>query len=440
MKTNTKELDIKELSKQIAEIYQFINENNSKVTPKKSRTTSKKTPENITYKNNDIEKAVGSKKVPEEFEEIKADGKVMSGQNFEFDKIKDIKEPAKILELHGFSPEKFRLINAKNTRWQAQRKGGQIVEMASSKITLEPISHEVLGLKEVLEKTTTDRISNAPKSFPYDANMRVGKRADGIAICSIADFHLGKLCIGKNGVNEYDTKIATKTFRSIIGRMYNQLKLTKESNKLAKIVFYWSQDFLHIDTELNTTARGTKQDTDSSLKNLQILGSKLLIEAVTKFRELGVPVYCPYVRSNHDETSGYALALALYHHFYNDKGFEIDIEPNNMYRSYLAWGDWLFGFAHGDAEGKRLPYLMSTEVPKMWGDSKKRIFFLGHFHSKQVESAAGSGVELRFLSSPAGSDAWHKKSGFVGATKSCQMSIFFKKSNKTSIDYTFPIE
>lgn len=358
---------------------------------------------------------IGKGRIPEEKMNVNQNGSIESQVNIKREKL----SPRELLKAHGFDADEYRLVSARMSNWQAMGPDGDIIDMMASRITVEPIAPQVESFKAVIDKIINDRMPEIIRK--EKVNSPVSEGEDVAAICCIPDLHLGKLCFGKNGRYTYNREIAINIFSYIINSFKNVLTIEKDAGRLGKIIFYWSQDFMHFDSKMNATARGTKQDCSMTYNVMFNLAADLLVDAVRELRKFDVPIEIPFVRSNHDENTGYQLNMCLYYAFADDDLIDIDTDPNNIHRAYSQWGDNLFGFAHGDEEGRRIDFLMATEAPEMWGATKYREFFCGHFHSEQVRTPGA--VKIRYLSSPTGSDDWHQTKGYVGAPKEVQVFL-----------------
>lgn len=321
------------------------------------------------------------------------------------------------LELASCDPEKFKLVSATCRKgvWQSVSTEEGVVDLRSARVnvTVKPRLSTEVSLAQT-ERLLLELIDSKASMTTAPA-AKVEEDADKIAILSIADLHLGKLAWAPECGESYDHKIATKRFNHIVNTGIS--RLAKEEG-IEKIIFFWSQDFFHFDTPDVTTTAGTRQDTDVRWQKMFDYGTKMLVEAIEKLRHIA-PVHTFYVRSNHDtQTSYYAASLlSAYFHSYKDVTVDTGASP----RKYIQYGCNLFGFGHGDKEGNRIGHLMPIEKPVEWGQTWNHEFFLGHFHCLRTKE--DSGVILRYLSSPTGTDAWHCEEGFLGAQKAAQLFI-----------------
>lgn len=334
-----------------------------------------------------------------------------------------------ILETLGYDPKAFKLISSscRKGSWEAQSREDGIVDLHSFRLNANVKPLEVGEVNSSLIKDALKGMLKAPIMYPTPLNVT----GDKIAILSIADLHLGKLAWGPECGESYDHKIAIKRFNYIITEAIERLE---KEESVEKIVFFWAQDFFHFDNIEVTTTAGTRQDTDVRWQKMFQVGIKLLQEAILKLEKVA-PVYTFRVRSNHDTQIGFFANEAVAAYFHEDPNVEVDTSPSP--RKYLHYGVNLFGFGHGDKEGKRISSMMPNEQPQAWGATWNHEFFLGHFHS--LRTFEENGVILRYLSSPTGTDAWHCESGFIGAQKAAQLFIRGKEEGPMA-EYTIHIE
>lgn len=335
--------------------------------------------------------------------------------------MEKLKSPEFILEALGYDPAKFNLLKTsiREGTWGVQKKGGEQGLLSSRRVSavIEPKTKEEATFSTLHENFMKFTAAHKPKKV-----KRIKVDGNNIAIISIADLHLGKLAWAPETGENYDAKIAEKRFFHIIDEAISRIEMLKSNNKkeaVEEIVFFWSQDFFHFDTTYQTTTAGTAQDSDVRWQKLFTQGCQMLTEAIEKLSKYA-PVRTFYTRSNHDEQISYHATCYLSAYFRNDDNVTVDTSPST--RKYVEYGVNLFGFGHGDKEGKRMGSIMPLEAKESWGRTYSREFFLGHFHSRQTEKDA-NGVLLRYLASPTSTDAWHAQCGYLGAQKNAQMFI-----------------
>jgi hypothetical protein len=233
------------------------------------------------------------------------------------------------------------------------------------------------------------------------------------------DLHWGKLAWAEEAGEDYDMKEATAA-------LYKSIDYTIEMASkfnISKIVFPFGNDFFQIDNEQNTTTAGTRQDTDSRFKKILREGRKLIINTIEKLKSVA-PVDIVIVSGNHGGLSEFMLGDLLEVKYENDKFVNVNNSPTS--RKYYTFGKNLIGYTHGDQEKVNdLVGIMATEKPKEWGDSKHRIWHLGHMHMMQAREMQG--VKVEWLPSLSASDAWHSKRGYINNTRGVVSSLFDKE-------------
>jgi hypothetical protein len=332
--------------------------------------------------------------------------------------------PDFLMKAHNLDPERWEVVTYRNNYWHSQKKGGKLLVMYQSKLTVKP--RETVTMEHIEEFfAELDRSYAPPRIKP--------RIQDGVymAEVNIADLHYGKLCWHGDTGNDFDHKIAKKMFYDIIARIKAEL----EGRPLEYITFVWSNDFFNSDTPEKTTTAGTQQDTDLRWQKLFDNGVQMLIDAMTELSQIngGTIVKTFYTRSNHDEQNSYFALKVLWAWFRLDCLVEIDTSP--LARKYQLYGNTLIGYTHGDKEkdqkgGKekvsRLAGLMPIEAHELWGKAKFKEMHTAHLHSEHATEGL-NGVIVRRISSPTATDVWHYQSGYVGAVRKAQTFIYHKE-------------
>lgn len=351
--------------------------------------------------------------------EIHGDGSQTDTKILELSE-EDKKSPDALLKKHGFDPEKFELVNAKNSVWNAQVKNGGTKTLYSSKITVKPRT-DTLSLEAF-----KDDFVNFAKNYSPDYSInKIQNDSDNLLEINIADLHLGKLCNKDLTGTDYNTEIATSLFKSIIDNILTETS----SYQFNKILFVFSNDFFNYDTCNYTTTAGTPQEHDSHWQELFKDGCHILVRAIDKLSHI-VPVTTLYIGSNHDRQSAYYLSCYLSAWFRNNPNVTID--SSYMSRKLVKWGTSLIYFTHGDMPKKNLNGIIAREFPKEWGESQFREIHAAHFHSDQsiVESC---GTICRFLPTVTGTDVYHYENGYTGALTKVQSFIWNKECGLKNI-------
>ena len=282
---------------------------------------------------------------------------------------------------------------------------------------------EVVNLKKIYNELKDDLKNYSPTAFGTTTRV---KSNDGklLQIC-IADHHLGKLCWGEEVGNDYDLKIAKKTYCDAV----NDLLQKAAGFNVEKILFVVGNDFLNSDNLLNTTTKGTHQDTDSRHFKLYREARIMLCDVINRLREVAA-VDVVIVPGNHDVETMFYLGDALDLCYANDP--EVSIYNSPKKRKYYDYGEVLLMFTHGNEEKiTQLPLIMAQEEPQLWAKATFREVHIGHFHSKKVYSRIdvdeNVGVRTRILPSLTTADFWHYSKGYVGNIRSSEAFVWDKK-------------
>lgn len=268
------------------------------------------------------------------------------------------------------------------------------------------------------------------KPIKYAPHKYVKKKENNLLEINIFDLHLGKLCWGEEVNNNYDTKIAIKRFKyaleTLVGRAGGY--------DFERIVFPVGNDFFNSDGHLNTTTLGTMQDDDSRWQKTFRTGWKLLVWGID-FLSQYAPVDVLVIPANHDFTKSFFLGETLSAWYRNSKDVNINNGPNP--RKYYEYGNTLIGYTHGDKEKpEALRSLMAHEAKDAWARTAYKEFHLGHQHRKiafnQVVKSSLTheelGMVVRYMSSLAGTDAWHHSMGFLGPVRAAEGFLWNKES------------
>lgn len=287
---------------------------------------------------------------------------------------------------------------------------------------------------ETAAESLWDRMKADAPAIP---RVKYGKRGDHLLEISPFDAHFGKLAWRHETGEDYDLAIAEKRFVAVFETLLDRA----QHWPLEKIVIPVGNDFLHIDTPLNTTGHGTPQDVDGRYPKLIETASMAMVRAVERCRTVA-PVELLWVPGNHDPRTSWHVAQFLWAWFRNTNGVSVD--HSSLARKYLSYGPTLLGFTHGDSEPHRdLPTIMAGEVPKRWADARFREWHLGHFHKqKQTQYNAGDTfgpVVVRVLPSLSGCDQWHYRKGYVKGVKGAEAYLYSKETGPVA-SFFAPVE
>jgi hypothetical protein len=97
----------------------------------------------------------------------------------------------------------------------------------------------------------------------------------------------------------------------------------------------------------------------------------------------------------------------------------------------------MFGVEHGDV--KINPLIYATEFPEIWGLTKNRVIYTGHYHIKKTTTYITEneihGVSVKVIPSLSNVDYWHYHNKYTGAKKTAVMDIYSATEGKIA-EYT----
>lgn len=239
---------------------------------------------------------------------------------------------------------------------------------------------------------------------------------------SLYDHHFGKLAWAAETGTDYDLKIAESLF---VGAVESLLQKTS-GYQLDKILLPVGQDFFHINNPQGTTAKGTRQDTDSRLAKIFEVGQLSVIQAVERCRQIA-PVEVIWVPGNHDPETSYYLVKVIEAYYRTTEGVTVDASPRS--RKFRKYGTTLLGFTHSDKEKiSSLPLNMAGSAPMEWATTTHHEWHVGHLHKKgELSFVAGDSfgpVQVRRLPSLCGTDAWHFENGYVNGSRAAEAYLW----------------
>ena len=280
------------------------------------------------------------------------------------------------------------------------------------------------GIKEALEDARA-----AMKSKPWKITPRKqSKPKESLLVMAIMDPHFGKLCWGKEtGWEDYNVEIARKCMTDAVEDLLSQAQSMPYGYE--EILLPIGNDFFHVDNGANTTTAGTPQDADGRRQMAYRAGRQVLAETIRHLAKVA-PVRVSVVPGNHDEDSMFCLGDALEMYFEEVDHITVDNSPKLT--KYHEFGNMLIGMNHGkDIKMANLPSVMASECSEIWGRTKFREWFLGHWHGKgetvYAPVAEQFGVRVRKMSSLTPADAWHARKGYIGNVRAAEALVYHRE-------------
>ena len=324
-----------------------------------------------------------------------------------------------LLKAHGYDPEKWEIVNAKQSIWNQSSKENGISDLYSSKITVVPrqnFNWDEENIKKLFN-------SLGKESEIREKTYVKTSSSKNLLFIPLADIHYGLYSSLELSGEDYNTRIAKKRVRYVIDKILSQIKY----EEINKVVFLIGNDGINFDNLSGTTTAGTPQDNQLNWFETVRQFTNLMIEVIERLEEVA-PVLAFFVPSNHDLHSMFGICETLKAYFRNDKNITICAEATQ--RKYFMFGNNMIGFSHDEKE-KNVAKIMAAEQPIMWGQTKFKYFMISHLHHEIVNDDYG--VDIRRLPTISGRSYWTNKCGFVGTKKQGQAFIFNEKEGLTNL-------
>ena len=168
-------------------------------------------------------------------------------------------------------------------------------------------------------------------------------------------------------------------------------------------------DWSNIDTPRNTTTRGTPQYGNAEWYEIMDGANQITLDLLTLMQDVA-PVEAYTVPGNHDRMWSVLAGSWLSKMFKNHPVVKIH---TFQHRHYIESGKNMIMLTHGDgAKPQDYPALMAAEAAEIWGRTKFRYAYHGHFHHEISREFAGATVTQ--MPSIAPKDDWHAHMGYTG--------------------------
>lgn len=321
--------------------------------------------------------------------EILADGSYKSDKLLKMS-ANESKDRLYLLQAHGFDPNEWEIVTAKNNIWNVFSKSDDpdnphnVSTLYSSKITVRP-------------KTTGFDIEAVLEAVRAIEPVKTRKVTQGESLLEIGntDMHFGNSTLG--------------WYMSALELTVNTLNI----RRWACVVIPIGSDLFHCDNFKNTTSNGTPQSSVSwpeAWADAFMYYSTVIDAALRR----SVRVCCYYVIGNHDESMSWAFCQMLAAK-YPQVEFDLEIAERKVH----TFGRVAIGMTHGDGRTRKdLDRVFMAEFPEFANAFIKEVH-AGHVHHEVTVDEYG--VVVRFLPTAARTDKWHREEGYVGACKRFQL-------------------
>lgn len=343
-----------------------------------------------------------------------------------------------LLKAHGYNPNDFELVSAKNSAWNINTKKDGVKELYSSRITVKPKEKEEID-KDYLIKLMDDFARNY---VPGDVESRLLRGFvvknptynSKCAVLSLNDLHWGRYISAElnDGIE--------RTIDSERNRIYSVIEKAIEKYKtmdIDRLIILLGSDFFNSDCYGFTTQHKHKQDNSMNFKDMFSTGLSLCVDLINKATELNVDTHIIFISGNHGNNEDYMLGKCLEAYFRGING--INVSCSSEPREYIQYHNTLIGFTHGDKEKKNnLGNLMAIEDNR-WSNTNHHIWITGHNHQVKESIIEENGVTIYTCPSLVLNDEYTAGKGY--SSKKRVMGFIIDKNNGVEeINYFYPNE
>lgn len=253
-----------------------------------------------------------------------------------------------------------------------------------------------------------------------------------LTVYPVADVHLGQFSWGKETGENYDLKIAVDQFHRSV------TKLVERSPLSGTAVIAVLGDFFHADNNDATTARSKNHlDVDGRHDKVLYAGVELIIWMIDLALQKHEKVIVHITPGNHDEYASKALGTSLYFRYQGNPRVVVDRNPHDLWT--YQWGSTMLAFAHGHkVKAEDMPGVMASQEPVMWGQTKYRYAYSGHYHRVKAGPMKDEkhGAIWEIVPAFTAKDAWNRSMGH-NSLRSIMSKTF---GYATGLEYTTQVQ
>lgn len=339
--------------------------------------------------------------------ELKGDGTTISERLIKMNSTQ-MKDAKFVMTAHGFNPNEFDLVSARNNLWKTNSKDGELFNY-QSKISVKPKEDRSdLSREDILELVSD--FKPLVKDFKLKPTSNSQKEKYALEI-NLSDVHIGSLSWHEEVGEDNDYKVAFET----IYRYVEQAKEIIDMYDIEELYICFLGDFLQVDTEGGTTTKGTQVDLDSRPKKMVSKAMEIVMYIIEELAITKTNIY--WIEGNHSRLVEYTLFQSLPFIYKNAKHITFDVSPR--LRKAFMYGDNLIGLHHGEMSKGEMFNWLQVEFREMWGKARYAEQHSGHIHQEKVIEKGG--IIQRTNPTPKVQDLYEYENGW--------------KSEKTSIAY-----
>lgn len=293
---------------------------------------------------------------------------------------RNVRRRVKKLKESGFDPENYRahrnpenqVVGGYSTlvRFPDDDPLGRVLEWVK---TRRSVSEQLEAIGRICKSMAED--VPPVSAVKYLGDKRPSK--SHTTVIPIGDPHVGLMTWSKEVGEDWDVNISMRVFKNVFTRLLEQCPNTEEC------ILVNTGDFFHADNIEGQTSRSRhKLDLDGRHGKWLDAGGALLLMFVDMCLKKYKKVTFVNVPGNHDDILGRFLGTLVPLVYRNEK--RLTVLKGDSPRQYLQRGLVGIGFAHSHlCKMKQLPQAFAMDAPKIWGETRMRIFVTGHVHHDQ---------------------------------------------------------
>ena len=266
------------------------------------------------------------------------------------------KDPEFVLRAHGFDPDEWDIISARNNFWQQNSQENGLIDLYQSKITVKPKSDDELTPQDIANLFKAD-------IKPYTVN-RVARDTHNLVV-PLPDLHFG-----------------ITTLKDVKGHLDRLLELINKGYKT--IVIEQLGDLFHSSQMWSSqTLKGTLLDEVNMAQAVE--DAKQFFDVlVTASLKNSTTLHIKQMAGNHSGNMEY-----MFMEYLKAKYPQVVIKNNIQFRDAYLLDNVGIMVAHGDLAPKNLPMLFANEFGGAWSLSHSREIHKGHFHKEKTVDEGG---------------------------------------------------
>lgn len=268
----------------------------------------------------------------------------------------EAKDPDFVLRAHGFDPESWQIVSAKNNFWQMGSSDGDPQDLYQSKITVKPKVDNQLTPQDIADLFKVD-------VKPYTVKQ-VARNAHNLVV-PLPDFHFGITTM-------LDVKDHLDKLLELISKGYKTIVIEQLGDLFHSSQMWSSQ-----------TLKGTLLDEVNMVQAVE--DAKQFFDVlVTIALQNSTTLHIKQMAGNHSGNMEY-----MFMEYLKAKYPQVIINNNIKYRDAYLLDSVGIMLAHGDLAPKNLPMLFANEFGGVWSLSHSREIHKGHFHKEKTVDDGG---------------------------------------------------